>query len=280
MKKYICFLILNFYCTLFAQISIGNNSVHQSAILELNTSNITPKKGFLPTRGQLLNNRDRTTIPNPVIGMTTFNKLTSGINLNTIDANSFVVWDGYIWQKISSLDEIKSLKFPKDFAIATNAIQNFTTTNQLATINLSQPVELKWENSEIQVNNPSDIELSSNSFNFLKESYFQLSGMVTVKVNTVSKSSPSQVILALQKSTNGTVWTNIFSNTLPFEQYATNNSQTITIPNFIHHFTVGERIRLVLYKPTSATNYSDNSGITGNASIDVVKSFRILRIEQ
>lgn len=182
--------------------------------------------------------------------------------------------------KISSLDEIKLLKFPKDFAIATNTTQNFTTTNELATINLSQPVELKWENSEVQVNNPSDIELSSNYFNFLKESYFQLSGMITVKVNTVSKSSPSQVILALQKSTNGTVWTNIFANTLPFEQYATNNSQTITIPNFIHHFSVGERIRLVLYKPTSATNYSDNSGIIGNTSIDVVKSFRILRIEQ
>lgn len=281
MKKYILILVLNFCVILSAQISIGTNTISSSAILELNTSNLSSKKGFLPPRVQLNNNIDNTTIPNPVVGMTAYNKASSGVSLNIIDANSLVVWDGTIWQKISNLEEIRSLKFPQEYALASTAQQNLSTTNQLTTINLSSPVELNLVSSEVQIDSPNDIQLSSNHFKFLKTAYFQFSGMVTVKVNTTLASSATQIVLALQVSkNNGGTWTSFFANTLPIEQYASNNPQTITIPNILHSFSTNDLVRVVLFKPASATSYSANSGVLSNQTADIVKSLRILRIEQ
>ena len=62
MRKIYFYVILLIGFCVNAQVSIGNNIPDQSAILELNTTNISPKKGFLPPRVQLLNNKDITTI--------------------------------------------------------------------------------------------------------------------------------------------------------------------------------------------------------------------------
>ncbi len=264
-----------------AQVSVGNVIPDQSSILELNTANISPKKGFLPPRVQLLNNKDITTIQNPVIGMTAYNKLASGSSPNIIEANSFVVWDGSTWQKISNLPEIRSLKLPEDFAAVSTTTQNFTTTNQLSTVNSPTPVEIYWNNGDVKIANPTDVQLGTNRFKFLKSSYFQISGMVTFKANTVLASSDTQIVLVVQKSINGgSTWINIFSNTLPIEQNASGMSQTLTIPNIIHQFNVNDEVRIVIFKPAGKTNYSTDSGIIGRNTTDIVKSLRILRINQ
>ncbi len=283
MRKIYFYVILLIGFCVNAQVSIGNNIPDQSAILELNTTNISPKKGFLPPRVQLLNNKDITTIANPVVGMTAYNKLAAGTSPNIIDANSFVVWDGSTWQKISNLPEIKSLKLPEDYAIVSTTAQNFTTTNQLNTINASTPapVDIYWSSGEIKIDNPTDVQLGTNRFKFLKSSYFQISGMVTFKANTALASSDTQIVLAVQKLVKGDVtWTNIFSNTLPIEQYASGKSQTLTIPNIIHQFNIDDELRVVIFKPAGKTNYSTDSGIIGRNTTDIVKSLRILRINQ
>ncbi|GEM_PF-1866596 len=281
MRKIYFYVILLIGFCVNAQVSIGNNIPDQSAILELNTTNISPKKGFLPPRVQLLNNKDITTIANPVVGMTAYNKLAAGTSPNIIDANSFVVWDGSTWQKISNLPEIKSLKLPKDFATVSTTAQNFTTTSQLSTVNALTPVEVYWSSGDVKIDNPTDVQLETNKFKFLKSSYFQISGMVTFKTNTASASSDTQIVLAVQKLEKGaTIWTNIFSNTLPIQQYASGKSQTLTIPNIIHQFNIDDELRVVIFKPAGKTNYSTDSGIIGRNTTDIVKSLRILRINQ
>lgn len=263
-----------------AQVGIGTAIPHTSSILDMDVNSLSIKKGFLLPRLNLLNNTDAVTIPNPTVGMTAYNINQSGIGLAQVNQNSIVVWDNSQWQKISSLPEIRFLKQPIEFVSMAFTNQNFTSTSQLATVNANTPVEVIWNPADIQVSNVNDIEMVDNHFKILTSSLYQFSGMVTFRANVAVVDAPSHVTLVLQKSNDQTTWTNFYASSLPFDNKATGKSQSITIPNVIHRLAENEFFRMVIYKPSSANNYTDNSGIIVNVTDDSSKSIRILRIQE
>lgn len=262
------------------QVGIGTTNPNSSSVLDMDVSAISPKKGFLPPRVNLTSNTDVSTIPSPLTSMVVYNKTASGNGNALIKANSLVVWNSSIWESISNLPEIRTLKTPIDYVLSSKTQQDFTIA-ELASINLSQPVAVPWQPADVYVNNTSDIQLTGNSLKFLTDSYYQISGAINVKVNVLVAGNSSQVIVALQSSTNGILWNMIFSNSTPIEKNATNKTQTISFPNFIHHFSPNDLLRVAIYKPAAANSYVSSSGVIVNVpGTDITKTFRIIRIQQ
>jgi len=280
MKRYIINAILFFSISINAQVGIGTQTPHTSAMLEMNVNNISPKKGFLIPRFTLNNNQDTQTIPNPVNAMTGYNLANAGTGNQLIEGNSFVVWDKTRWQKISSLAEVRQLKSPIEFVSTAKTNQNFTTTNQLTDANLSLPVEIQWVAENIQIPNNDDVLLENNHFKILNPALYQLSGMVNFRANVTTAGDPTHVILVVQKSLDKITWTNILASSLPLENQATGKTQSITIPNIIHRFVANQYIRLVIYKPSTSNSYAANSGVIINVADDTSKSIRILKVQE
>lgn len=262
------------------QVGIGTTNPDASSILDMDVSSISPKKGFLPPRVNLTGNTDATTIISPPKGMFVYNKSAAGSGSTLIKANSLVVWNSTIWESLSNLPEIRTLKTPIDYVLSSKTQQDFTVA-ELASINSSQPVIVPWQASDVYVNNTSDIQLSGNTLKFLTDSYYQISGALNFKVNVLVAGNSSQIVVALQSSTNGIVWNTVFSNSTPIEKNAANKTQTISFPNFIHHFSPNDLLRVVVYKPAAANSYVSSSGVLVNVpGTDITKTFRIVRIQQ
>lgn len=274
----VTFIVISYICT--GQVGIGTTNPNPSALLDIDVSTITPKRGFLFPRINLMSNTDISTIPTPATGLMVYNKIASGSGNNLIKANSLAVWNTNVWESISNLLEITTLKTPIEYALSSKVQQNFSVV-ELQNINLSQPVIVSWQASDIYVGNSNDVLLTGSSIKFLTDSYYQLSGAINFKANVNVPGNPTQVTMTLQSSTNGVIWNNIFSNTTPIEINAADKTQTILFPNFIHHFSPNELLRIIIYKPTSANSYAANSGIVVNVpGTDITKSFRIIRIQQ
>lgn len=264
----------------FGQVGIGISSPNSSAALDVDVSSITPKKGFLLPRVNLQNNADVTTIASPVSGMTVFNNLAGGSGSTLISGKRVSVWDGTSWQVVSSLGEIRSLKQPIDYVIASKALQNFTTDGTLGTINASAPVLVSWQTSEILVDNPTDISLNNSIITIKTASFYQISGLVNLRPN-IGSTENSKIVLALQSSTdNGVTWNSVYSTYTPMEKGIATKTQTLAIPQILHQFGANEMVRVVLYKPMGATNFGANAGVMVNQVNDPTKSIRFTRIQQ
>lgn len=281
MKKIIIATLVMISCFYMGQVGIGTTTPNPSAILDVDVNAISPKKGFLLPRVNLTDNTDITTIPSPVTGLTAYNETTSGSGNNLIKANSLVVWNTNSWESVSNLPEIISLKVPINYVLSSKNQQNFTTTGELASANSSVPVIIELQPGDVYVDNPNDVQLTGNTFRFLTDSYYQFSGAINFRANVNVSGDPTEVIIALQSSMDGITWNSIFANATPIEKNAADKTQTISFPNFVHHFSPNELLRIVIYKPASASSYAANSGIIVNvAGTDIAKSFRIIRIQQ
>lgn len=284
MKKFFLPIFSLFVVQVFSQVGIGTTSPESSAILDVDVSSLVSKKGFLLPRVNLTGNDDTTTIEDPATGLMAYNKTAANSGAAFIPANIIALWDGSLWQSISSLAEIKSLKVPVEFVASSKNEQVFSVTD-LTTVNSNQPVVMKLAATDIYIENDNDISLNTaaSTITFKTTSYYDFSGMLNFQVNVATAGATSQVIALLQSSADGTSWTDVIPASLPLERYATSQTQTITLPNFIHHFNAGDQLRLVIYKSnySTANNYQADSGIQAVAKgTDFTKSLRIVRLQQ
>jgi hypothetical protein len=93
------FLFLIIVNKTYAQVGIGTNTPHASAILELNVDNLssTNKKGLLLPRVALTSNTDQVTIASPSKGLLVYNLGTSGLSIE-----GFLYWSGTEWRKLNN----------------------------------------------------------------------------------------------------------------------------------------------------------------------------------
>ena len=284
MKKFFLPIFFLLATIVFSQVGIGTITPATSAILDTDVSSLVNKKGFLFPRVELTGNNDISTIINPALGLMVYNKKAANFGVDHIPANIIALWDGFLWQTISSLTEIKSLKVPIDFVALSKTEQIFSSTD-LTILNGNQPIVVKLFASDIYIPNVNDISLDTTTsvITFNTTSYYDLSGMLSFRVNVASAGLTSQVIATIQSSTDGINWTGIASVSLPLESYAASQTQTITFPNFIHHFNSRDQLRIVIYKSnySSANNYQTDSGIQAVAKgTDFTKYLRIVRLQQ
>lgn len=226
-------------------VGVGTRTPYSSA-LDLDVSHLPDgqKKGFLLPKVALTGKKDIYTIATPKRAMMVYNTQDAGSGEEKVYKNLVYVWTGQEWVPFSNLKEIRRLKKPIHFVLASKRkipieISEFN--------NLGMP--LKWEASEVYLKNEKDVKVSTASsfeeIEILREAYYEFTGSFNFKSNADGATS---VVVLLQKKSKYGSWSTIASSSLPFERGVQTWSQTIVFPVFTHKYQEGDKLRIMLKK--------------------------------
>lgn len=264
------------------RVGIGTTTPHTSSILDVTATD----KGILLPRVNLTGLTDNTTIASPAISLMVYNYANAGTAPNAILGHRVYVWRGTFWDAFSNLPEIKTLKVPIDFA-RVSKVDDIFSAAQLSNVNASGVIPIQWNSSDVVVVNTNDIEAdNSPNTKILTTSNYQLSGMFTFRINTITTNTPTNFVITLQKSSNsGGSWTNVAATAIPLENKAVAQIQSAVFPNVVLHFSANDLIRFVVSRPagvsgTNAGDYQANSGLFTRLANDVTRSIRITRLTE
>ena len=228
-------------------VGVGTRTPYSSA-LDLDVSNLPngQKKGFLLPKVALTGKKDTHTISNPKRAMMVYNMQDAGSGEEKVYKNLVYVWTGQEWVPFSNLPEIRKLKKPIHFVLASKRKINI----EISKFNNSQGMPLKWNTDEVYLKNEKDVKVSTISpfedIEILTEAYYEFTGSFNFKSNADGATS---VVVLLQKKTKyGTSWSTIASSSLPFDRGTQTWSQTLVFPVVTHKFKGGDKIRIVLKK--------------------------------
>lgn len=232
-------------------VGVGTRTPYSSA-LDLDVSNLPngQKKGFLLPKVALTGKKDTHTISNPKRAMMVYNMQDAGSGEEKVYKNLVYVWTGQEWVPFSNLPEIRKLKRPIHFVLAS---KRRIPVNISSFNNRSQGMTLQWESNEVYLKNEKDVRVSAISpfeeIEILREAYYEFTGSFNFKSNA---SNATSVVVLLQKKSNYGSWSTIASSSLPFERGVQTWSQTIVFPVFTHKYQKGDKLRIVLKKGDGA----------------------------
>ena len=227
-------------------VGVGTRTPYSSA-LDLDVSNLPngQKKGFLLPKVALMGKRDAHTIANPKRAMMVYNMQDAGSGEEKVYKNLVYVWTGQEWVPFSNLPEIRKLKRPIHFVLASKR----KISIDVASFNSSQGMTLKWNANEVYLKNEKDVRVSAGAsfeeIEILTEAYYEFTGSFNFKSNA---SSATSVVTLLQKKTGHGGWATIASSSLPFDRGTQTWSQTLVFPVVTHKLKKGDKIRIVLKK--------------------------------
>lgn len=227
-------------------VGVGTRTPYSSA-LDLDVSNLPngQKKGFLLPKVALMGKRDAHTIANPKRAMMVYNMQDAGSGEEKVYKNLVYVWTGQEWVPFSNLPEIRKLKRPIHFVLASKR----KISIDVASFNSSQGMTLKWNANEVYLKNEKDVRVSAGAsfeeIEILTEAYYEFTGSFNFKSNANGATS---VITLLQKKTGHGGWATIASSSLPFDRGTQTWSQTLVFPVVTHKLKQGDKIRIVLKK--------------------------------
>ena len=226
-------------------VGVGTRTPYSSA-LDLDVSNLPngQKKGFLLPKVALTGKKDTHTISNPKRAMMVYNMQDAGSGEEKVYKNLVYVWTGQEWVPFSNLPEIRKLKKPIHFVLASKR----KISIDIAKFN-SQGMTLKWNAGEVYLKNVKDVKVpvgaSFEEFEILTEAYYEFTGSFNFKSNANGATS---VITLLQKKTGHGGWVTIASSSLPFDRGTQTWSQTLVFPVVTHKLKQGDKLRVVLKK--------------------------------
>ena len=227
-------------------VGVGTRTPYSSA-LDLDVSNLPngQKKGFLLPKVALMGKRDAHTIANPKRAMMVYNMQDAGSGEEKVYKNLVYVWTGQEWVPFSNLPEIRKLKRPIHFVLASKR----KISIDVASFNSSQGMTLKWNANEVYLKNEKDVRVSAGAsfeeIEILTEAYYEFTGSFNFKSNANGATS---VITLLQKKTGHGGWVTIASSSLPFDRGTQTWSQTLVFPVVTHKLKQGDKLRVVLKK--------------------------------
>lgn len=227
-------------------VGVGTRTPYSSA-LDLDVSNLPngQKKGFLLPKVALMGKRDAHTIANPKRAMMVYNMQDAGSGEEKVYKNLVYVWTGQEWVPFSNLPEIRKLKRPIHFVLASKR----KISIDVASFNSSQGMTLKWNANEVYLKNEKDVRVSAGAsfeeIEILTEAYYEFTGSFNFKSNANGATS---VITLLQKKTPHGGWATIASSSLPFDRGTQTWSQTLVFPVVTHKLEQGDKLRIVLKK--------------------------------
>ncbi|WP_315555511.1 hypothetical protein [Porphyromonas endodontalis] len=226
-------------------VGVGTRTPYSSA-LDLDVSQLPDgqKKGFLLPKVALTGKRDTHTIPSPKRAMMVYNMQDAGSGEEKVYKNLVYVWTGQEWVPFSNLPEIRKLKKPIHFVLASKR----KISIDVAKFN-SQGMTLKWDAGEVYLKNVKDVKVpagaSFEEIEILTEAYYEFTGSFNFKSNANGATS---VITLLQKKTGHGGWATIASSSLPFDRGTQTWSQTLVFPVVTHKLKQGDKLRVVLKK--------------------------------
>lgn len=280
MKKIILVSFLLIGMISFAQMGIGTQTPHSSALLDIASTN----KGVLLPKVNLLGKDDVTTVSSPANGLLLFNQSANGTDSNSVAANTIYFWQNTAWQKFTTYSEVITLRQTNQFVLRSNTIQSFTN-NQVKNLNTDESTEVSvtWADEEIFIDNPTDVGLINNvAFSIKTTGQYRLLANFSfnpAKVSTADNSNYTSVTFTFFKSSDkGTTWTAIAATTTPYDVGVSNALQTIILPPTIVRLVEDDRIRVRVSKPVAAPAYGNGAGISKNVNSDYTKYLRITRI--
>lgn len=228
-------------------VGVGTRTPYSSA-LDLDVSNLPngQKKGFLLPKVALTGKKDTHTISNPKKAMMVYNMQDAGSGEEKVYKNLVYVWTGQEWVPFSNLPEIRKLKRPIHFVLAS---KRKIPINISSFNNRSQGMTLRWEANEVYLKNEKDVRVPAGvpfeEIEILTEAYYEFTGSFNFKSNANGATS---VITLLQKKTGHGGWATIASSSLPFDRGTQTWSQTLVFPVVTHKLKKGDKIRIVLRK--------------------------------
>lgn len=226
-------------------VGVGTRTPYSSA-LDLDVSHLPDgqKKGFLLPKVALTGKKDIYTIVTPKRAMMVYNTQDAGSGEERVYKDLVYVWTGQEWVPFSNLKEIRRLKKPIHFMLASKR----KIPIEISKFNNSG-MPLKWEASEVYLKNEKDVRVSTVSpfeeVEILREAYYEFTGSFNFKSDADGATS---VVVLLQKKSKYGSWSTIASSSLPFERGVQTWSQTIVFPVFTHKYQEGDKLRIMLKK--------------------------------
>ena len=226
-------------------VGVGTRTPYSSA-LDLDVSNLPngQKKGFLLPKVALTGKKDTHTISNPKKAMMVYNTQNAGSGDTQVYKDLVYVWTGQEWVPFSNLKEIRRLKRPIHFVLASKR----KISIDVAKFN-SQGMTLRWDANEVYLKNVKDVKVPAGvpfeEIEILTEAYYEFTGSFNFKSNANGATS---VITLLQKKTGHGGWVTIASSSLPFDRGTQTWSQTLVFPVVTHKLKQGDKLRVVLKK--------------------------------
>ena len=258
-------------------VGVGTRTPYSSA-LDLDVSNLPngQKKGFLLPKVALMGKRDAHTIANPKRAMMVYNMQDAGSGEEKVYKNLVYVWTGQEWVPFSNLPEIRKLKRPIHFVLASKR----KISIDVASFNSSQGMTLKWNANEVYLKNEKDVRVSAGAsfeeIEILTEAYYEFTGSFNFKSNAGSATS---VVTLLQKKTGHGGWARIASSSLPFDRGTQTWSQTLVFPVVTHKLKQGDKLRIVLKKGDGADQRSGAKiAYDPENSEDITMNIRLTRL--
>ena len=258
-------------------VGVGTRTPYSSA-LDLDVSNLPngQKKGFLLPKVALTGKRDAHTIPSPKKAMMVYNTQNAGSGDTQVYKDLVYVWTGQEWVPFSNLKEIRRLKRPIHFVLASKR----KISIDVASFNSSQGMTLKWNANEVYLKNEKDVRVSAGAYfeeiEILTEAYYEFTGSFNFKSNANGATS---VVTLLQKKTGHGGWATIASSSLPFDRGTQTWSQTLVFPVVTHKFKGGDKIRIVLKKGDGADQRSGAKiAYDPENSEDITMNIRLTRL--
>ena len=259
-------------------VGVGTRTPYSSA-LDLDVSNLPngQKKGFLLPKVALTGKKDAHTIPSPKKAMMVYNTQNAGSGDTQVYKDLVYVWTGQEWVPFSNLPEIRKLKRPIHFVLAS---KRRIPVNISSFNNRSQGMTLQWESNEVYLKNEKDVRVPAGppfeEIEILTEAYYEFTGSFNFKSN--ADKATSVVALLQKKPTNG-AWSTIASSSLPFEDGVQMWSQTLVFPVVTHKLKQGDKLRIVLKKGEGANQRSGAKiAYDPENSEDITMNIRLTRL--
>ena len=231
-------------------VGVGTRTPYSSA-LDLDVSNLPngQKKGFLLPKVALTGKKDTHTISNPKKAMMVYNTQNAGSGDTQVYKGLVYVWTGSEWVPFSNLTEIRRLKKPIHFVLASKRKIELSGQTITDFNNTSKGTTIKWNADEVYLKNEKDVKVpagaSFEEIEILTEAYYEFTGSFNFKSDANGATS---VITLLQKKTGHGGWVTIASSSLPFDRGTQTWSQTLVFPVVTHKLKQGDKLRVVLKK--------------------------------
>lgn len=258
-------------------VGVGTRTPYSSA-LDLDVSNLPngQKKGFLLPKVALTGKKDTHTISNPKRAMMVYNMQDAGSGEEKVYKNLVYVWTRQEWVPFSNLPEIRKLKRPIHFVLASKR----KISIDVSRFNSSQGMTLQWDANEVYLENKKDVKVSAGAsfeeIEILTEAYYEFTGSFNFKSNANGATS---VITLLQKKTGHGGWATIASSSLPFDRGTQTWSQTLVFPVVTHKLKQGDKLRIVLKKGDGADQRSGAKiAYDPENSEDITMNIRLTRL--
>lgn len=289
-------------------VGINTTSVDPSAIMEVkaDTPGSPTKKGFLPPRLELKNQRDKTTVPiaagteNNAKAMLVYNtKNTYNFSQGHVYADNYYYWLGDRWERMVYTPFVYDAVIPREFYIEGKTKQEFTT-QQLNPPHNNQGVNgadlpLKFEGEPVLNRKSIFTKLTEENFQVNVTGTYDMSAFVHYNplATVIQENVPHQpgvtyhkrafLNLKIQRqASRAATWEDLVVVRAAWGYDAGGFVKTATINSVSVRLHQGDKIRLVIQSPykNSSQGHGSEKPYTGtDADHPVARGFRALLLD-